>query len=517
VALCLAAPLLLALFNLLLGKDANWDFLNYRWYNPFAFLQGRLGVDVAVAHHATYYNPLVDLPFYLAARALPARAAGFLLALVQGLNFIPLFGIAWIALPLDRARLRLMVATLLALAGMAGGGVLGQLGVVASDTLVSLGVLGALWLTVWKMETLLAAHLPLAMLWAAAAGLAAGAAAGLKLTAALFCVGLCLGFLALPAPAARRLALALAFGLGVLGGLALLTLPWSLPLWRWSGNPFFPYFNGWFRSPLISTDFNRDMAFIPDRLQVRLLFPFYFSFNSLRVAEFHFRDLRLLLVYLLLPAALCLPRLPRFRGRGAPFSPAARFLLAGAALSYLVWLYLFCIYRYILPLEMLAPLLLALCLGRLPIAHGTGLGLLALLLLGSQLYAYSGFDQRRFWGERYVEVRVPPIPRPAETLVLITGTSPLGVVIPQFPEGMAFLRIQSHMTGGEPPNGLDREMRRRVAAHRGDLLLLHHPGERAATQSALTAYRLALDRGRCRNVLSNVGPSLLLCTLRRLP
>ena len=36
-----------------LGKDTSWDFRNYHWYIPYAFLNERMGFDVAVAHQAT--------------------------------------------------------------------------------------------------------------------------------------------------------------------------------------------------------------------------------------------------------------------------------------------------------------------------------------------------------------------------------------------------------------------------------------------------------------------------------
>jgi hypothetical protein len=263
------------------------------------------------------------------------------------------------------------------------------------------------------------------------------------------------------------------------------------------------------------------MAFIPTELCESVFFPFFFSVNSYLVAEFSFRDVRLLIVFLLLPMGLLLPRLRFLRareGEGAVAClPAARFLLAAAAFSYLTWLKLFCIYRYLLPLEMLSPLLIALCLDRLPLPLDKRLALLTIVLLGSQLAAHSDFEQRQAWGEHYVEVRVPSIPQPAETLVLITGTLPVGYAIPHFPSGIAFLRIQSYMTGGTPPNGLDLEMQRRVAAHRGDLFVLYHPSEREATDKALGAYNLALSREGCRPLFSNVASPLNLCPLRRLP
>ena len=49
-------------FVILLGKDTSWDFRNYHWYAPYALLHHRMGIDVAVAHQASYYNPYLDVP-----------------------------------------------------------------------------------------------------------------------------------------------------------------------------------------------------------------------------------------------------------------------------------------------------------------------------------------------------------------------------------------------------------------------------------------------------------------------
>ena len=58
-------------FVILLGKDTSWDFRNYHWYAPYALLNHRMGIDVAVAHQASYYNPFLDIPFYLAGHPHP--------------------------------------------------------------------------------------------------------------------------------------------------------------------------------------------------------------------------------------------------------------------------------------------------------------------------------------------------------------------------------------------------------------------------------------------------------------
>src|SRR5579871_5364340 len=81
-------------FVIVLGKDTSWDFRNYHWYAPYAFLNNRLAIDVAVAHQASYYNPFLDIPFYLLATHTHAWIALGVLGAVQGANIVPLYLIA---------------------------------------------------------------------------------------------------------------------------------------------------------------------------------------------------------------------------------------------------------------------------------------------------------------------------------------------------------------------------------------------------------------------------------------
>src|SRR5947199_5296456 len=112
-------------FVVWLGKDQSWDFRNYHWYIPYAFLHGRMGFDVAVAHQATYYNPFLDIPFYLLATHAPSWFALGVLGAVQGANIVPLYLIARSMLRVVQRRLG---AALLALFCMSGSLTVGLAG-----------------------------------------------------------------------------------------------------------------------------------------------------------------------------------------------------------------------------------------------------------------------------------------------------------------------------------------------------------------------------------------------------
>src|SRR5262249_7147881 len=118
-------------------------------------------------------------------------------------------------------------------------------------------------------------------------------------------------------------------------------------------------FNEVFGSPLLLAESYRDTRFLPHGVGDALLYPFYFAFDGLRVADSSFGDPRLMLFYLLIPALLVV-WLMRWQAADRLFSGrAARLLYPFAGASYLVWLSLFAIYRYVVTLELLAPLLIA--------------------------------------------------------------------------------------------------------------------------------------------------------------
>lgn len=400
-------PVAFAIASVLAGKDANWDFLNYRWYDAWAFLHGRLETDVLVANHATFYNPLLELPFYLVATHVPAILAGFLLALASTIVFVPLYLLAEEVLVLSPGSLRslapargrgqqslglssgdpsrdsplpeggegrrlaaagsIVIPAVIGLAGLLGGGVLGQIGIVSWDLPLGSLTLLALYVLVRDDAACLRFASRHSTRGLCLAGFLVGAAAGFKLTAAIYPVGLFVGLACTPRLSGlRRLWQLILFSVGTVSGMAVFGGYWMWRLYQAFGNPFFPYFNGFFHSAYAATGSNRDTIFLPQDWLTGIFFPYVFSANSHRVAEYDFRDIHIALLFTLLPILL-LTRVWRRPAVDLVRPLGARFLLIGASVSYLAWEALFSIYRYILPLEALAPLLIVLAVLLLPL------------------------------------------------------------------------------------------------------------------------------------------------------
>jgi len=322
-------------------------------------------------------------------------------------------------------------------------------------------------------------------------------------------------YFALAMPLKRRLLLAFCFGLGVLAGIATTSGFWLHKLWTQFGSPLFPYFNSFFQSPMASLSDYRDARFLPRDIIDVLLFPFYALVAPERTAEVSFRDGRLGLVYFLTAMLGARWLVTRWRTRqrpegATPDETAIRskqlFTLLAGLISYAAWLKLFGIYRYLIPLEMLAPLGIWILLRKLVSpAHFRWLAVtcLAVLLLTTK---HMNWD-RVAWSGDYFGVQPPVLAEPANTQVLMTGYEPTAYFIPFFPPEVRFLRIHSYFTGpAAPPNGSDLLMQRLVAEHTGPRFVLFRSYEGQAAEDALKAYGLTLDKNDCQTLATTIDP-----------
>lgn len=497
----LAGPLFFGLLALLLGQDANWDLRNYHLYNPFAFLHHRLDFDIVPAQVANFYNPLMHIPFYWAVMALPPMVTGFLIGAVQGLNFPILVGIGRSIMGDEREHPSWHYY-LAAFIGLLGAGTLAELGATFGDNLISLPLLGGMWLLMANFHHLRQDKTARILLIVAGAGILTGMAAGLKQPSATFAVGWCAAFLLLPVALSRRIMLAFCFGIGVLTGIAITGGFWMHELWVHYGNPFFPYFNDLFRSPMGAAAPYRDIHFLPPSLWESIFLPFLMVLNPFRVGEIEFRDLRFVLLILALMTTIIMA----LRRNNADSQPPLThhkgfFLLTAIVISYLVWLKLFAIYRYLLPLEMLAPLAIWLLIDRLPFRLPTRqIAIWACLILWLVTLKPGNWG-RVPWSSDYFGVTPPPLADPAKSMVLMTGVEPYSYVIPFFPEPVRFVRIESYFTGpSESPNGFDRRMQQLIVSHQGPLYVLYRSNEGKESKAALQHFNLRINQKGCQQM-----------------
>lgn len=509
----LAAALACGLAALFLGQDANWDLRNYHLYIPYAFLHGRSGWDVAPAQVANFYNPLLYVPFYYAVTVLPPKLFAFLIGFLQGLNGLMIGGIARQLVGRSENPPPKITLLLIVLLGMTGAGFVSEIGTSFADTILSLLVLGSLWLNLISLARHSEGQTPLPWKRLLLSGLLMGLAAGLKQPTVIYAVGLCMAFLFVARRFALGVSMAFVFGLGVLFGLGITGGFWMVELWSRYGNPLFPYFNDLFQSPWAMTGTYRDARFLPKTPLEALIFPLYFAFAPLKTGEIAFRDFRLPLLYVL-SMGYGFFLLYRRLARKAPAEKSApggnaRYLFIFGLISFLLWLKLFAIYRYLIILEMLAPLGIWWIVNRLfgnrPFFYKGALACVLLFLAGTQ----PGTWERVPWGSDYFGVSAPRLENPADTLVLMAGTEPMAYVIPFFPKSVRFLRIQSYFTGpSDTPNQFDKQMQAIVRDHTGPIYAMYREYETQSVSAALGAYNLSRVEAHCRPVETHIESHL---------
>jgi hypothetical protein len=441
-AAVVAVPLAFGLLSLYLGQDANWDLLNYHLYSPFAYLNGKLDIDLAPAGTATYLNPALDLGYYFVATRLPAPLLGFLLGVIHGSSFLLILGIARAVLrglPREDAY---RVPLLLAAAGCLTANFLSEIGNTMADNTTALFELGALLGVVSSWDRLAAAA-PGALGVVLLAGVAAGAGAGFKLTNAVYALALCFALLLVPGGPLRRLSVAFVFGCGVLIGLGGTAGFWFAEMWQRFGNPLFPHFGSVFPNPLTENFGMSGLEWHPAGLLEAVLWPFLFSLDSSRVLEVRIHQVIWAIAYALF-WWWAIDALLRGRRGTRPRVPAsaADYTIAYVVIGYLIWLKAFSYLRYAIPIEMLLPLVIWIWLARLlPHERARRHAAWALSLAAAVVVAGGTASRGHVpWASRVARADVPKLDDPPRTTVLL-AEFPMAWIATSFPVDVAFAAV----------------------------------------------------------------------------
>jgi hypothetical protein len=283
-----------------------------------------------------------------------------------------------------------------------------------------------------------------------------------------------------------------------------------------TGNPLFPYFNDYWHSPLVLEAAYRDLRFVPTHLWRVLFYPVLFSIDWHVADDLGFQDIRVAIAYFAVIAAMLV-----WAGRRQSRDPLIRPdvalpLFAFAATSYIAWIHVFAIYRYIIALEMLAPLLIVTAVGMLRMARRARYLTLAVLCFAVLVTSRSDFIERAPLGDPYIRAALPPIAQPDRAMVLLTGDAPLGFIVPSLPPQIPVLRIDGWMVQPRDGTLLTRQMHQRIARHMargGRLFLISAAGDMMRARQALIAYGLAIRWTECQQFDTNLGGAYQWCPL----
>lgn len=492
------------------GPDANWDLRNYHLYNGFAILNGRFGRDLAPAQMQTFHPPGLDVVYFWLRERLNERPAllNSILTLPHAIATFLAFLIARRILPW-RMPMRTVVVLLAVVLGASGAAGLPTLATTMSEMIPASLVLGGLLLLLDVVES----RAP--SIWRVlGAATLLGAAVGVKLTAASYCISAGLALLLChAAPPGRRILDLLLLGCGVAVAVILVAGPWWLTLYRGFGSPLFPYFNGLFRSPFAAPVNFNDARFLPRTVAQALFYPFYWAIRpQTLVIELPTRDPRFLLAYVSLVTTAIQGLVPRWR----PDRKSA-FLAIFFASSFAIWEAQFSILRYLAPLELLCgavllPPLLKLVSGRwwllLPALAG-----ICCIVIPLTVYPDWGRAEPR---DEAVAVQVPPLPK--SSLVILLDSSPMAYVAAFASPDARFVGANNTIIQPGSRTELAKQTETAIRSHAGPLWGLEIPEDSTGLADATLAY-YGLRRGpSCRQIRSNLDHNAIrLCPLLREP
>ena len=453
-----------AAYAVLVGKDLNWDALNYHLYAGMTAWQPRFDTDFLGAGLPGYANPVSLVPFYLMVDSKWGAAwIAIALAGLHALNLI-LTGLLAERLLADCPGETRHFGAWAAMAFAALNPVFLQcLGSSFNDPLVSLPVLAG-WLVCCSVNPL--SRWPTALL----AGVLLGLGAGLKLSNAIFALALLPLIAAMGSGLTDRIARVVAYGVGGVLGVVVAAGPWAWRLWNEFGNPVFPFLNDFFHSPDIFASHLKHLRFIPQSFADAMLRPFYMT---LPVPNLHIEtsapDSRYAILFFL-PLILFL-----VRGRKKSDSESAqvppdvarpgrlrRWSTLSFCLAWCFWLAASGNSRYFLSMSCVASAILAVALLRMSdrteiSTRGLKLGTTAIIaVLAIQLGLSADLRWASLpWGSSWFEVEMPEALQREQYLYLSTDTQSASYLAAFLNPASGFINISGgYILGPSGPGGL---------------------------------------------------------------
>ncbi|HEY0847584.1 MAG TPA: glycosyltransferase family 87 protein [Noviherbaspirillum sp.] len=527
LALCLAAG---GYLSVRLGQDANWDLKNYHIYNPWAFLHGRFDTDLFAAGLQTYFNPLLDLPYYfLAFEWLPDRpkAVAFLMGLPYGLMLFCLLYAANIVLADLRitARYRIPVVLLLAAFGASGAATVPQVGTTFNEVQIAALIIAGVAILLSGLKEVAEPFNRHTIFWG---GLLFGLAAGLKLTAGIYAPAAVIALVVVAGQRRHAFASAVIFSLAWGIGFALTYGWWAYHLYTLTGNPMFPLFEGIFGTSWLGSGSWMDNQFKAKTATLALLYPFFWIDATARtVAEPIFSDPRFaiaLLAFFVLATMLGLRHMgqPSFLvdTAKARLPRTSVFTLIFIAIAYALWLKMFSILRYAVSIEVMLGLAIGIILVvgarllQVTLSERALLILAAVLLAGAAVKTKYPEWGRADYGTSVLNVQ--PVALLPDSMLILLG-SPNAYVLPDIARqnrGVQFVGITDDLLSARKFD-MWKTLTQKVQAYSGPKYALVR-AEETRRFMHLSELKLAVDDNACQSFATNIDGYFKVCPLRPL-
>ena len=525
--LCLACG---GLVSVWLKQDANWDLMNYHIYNPWALLHNRAEIDLFAAGIQTYFNPLLDIPYYYLAFVWLSdqpRAVAFLMGLPYGLViFFALYTSRRVLSDLGvTPRAQPFIACLLVAFGATGAATFPQVGTTFNETHIAALILGgvALLLSGLRGPDLETKHRRTLL-----GGLLFGLAAGLKLTASIYAPAAVIALLLVAAPRRHAMTTVTAFCLAWAIGFCIAFGWWAFHLYNSTGNPMFPLFENVFHTSWLGSGNGIDSRFKPHSVLQAIFYPFYWiDTSSVTVAEPVFSDPRFsaaLIAFFALIAARLFSKNGQANGpsgnAGVPSIPqSSLFVLTFVAMAYVTWLSLFSILRYAVTIEVLSGLAICICVILASRFFNSSISA-ATLLLFAVLLLFCVASKTRYpaWGRADfgpVVLDVQPVQLAPDSLVIVLGP-PQAYALPSLAKqnpDVQFVGIDDAILGPRKAD-LWKKVMQKIDSFSGSRYAMVRL-DALQRLKLMTELKFRIDEQACKNFSTNIDAGFRLCPISR--
>lgn len=535
ILLLFACMIGFGIYSALLGQDINWDLKQYHFYNGYAYLHHRFDKDIGPAMVQTYINPFFDVINYLLIAIQKPILTEFLLGSFSGISAFVLYKIATLLFAnVVSIPQRAIFVIFSLIIGMTGTNTISLLNTTTNDNKMGLLVILSLYFLLKGVT----ASQKTTVIYLFLSAFLAGLVVGFKLPAVCYAIGLCAALLSVknytPRPHYTFVLFLLLMGCGFL----LANGYWMVLLYKHFLNPIFPYYNNIFHSPYAPfISFNLSSGHTKLYVYHYFLLPFYLAFKNNLTSE-PMRDARLAIIFLLGMGVICryffwkknetrseeLPSCNQSNPEiNKPIQIAWHIVFIFFFVSYLLWLVMFMVYRYLLPLELVMGLIIAhmtRSLFTVEVMQRILLVILSFIFIVTT--CYTDRNNKRDYHKEFFSLTAPQLP--ADSIIFLT-TVPLSFVIPFFPENIRFvgmpfvgLGIDAETNQGIETKKLLMDVNKLIHTRESTLFTLSfQQSDRFDKKTKMLLNHLGLiqDEDHCKLFQTNIGDQLKMCPLKR--
>lgn len=482
---------LFGIVSIFLGRDFNWDFRNYHYYNAWAYLNNRLDIDLTPNDGLrAYFCPTLDIIEYLLMQVVSPKIYAFIIGSISGVGCFYSYKLAQLVFTIKFSKKsRLFFIVIAVVLGNTAFANIVQIGTSYNENIVAvIFLVGFYYIVKYNSNN------SYKSLWFGSIMLGIAFACKLTVIVYIFSVFI-LKFLSYKLQSKvdyKKSNLTMLTGFA-LGSFSFAGFWWVKMIHRF-GNPFYPNFNSLLKpkSSINYITYTKEHHFIPSSILHYIAQPFIMMTDSDITSEFPFRDPRFGCLFILIIGYFILRKC---NNNVKLQSGLENYLLKFFLLSYVLWEMLFSIARYTIELCYISGILIVLLVINIKIEErikNIVLLILTVLLISSTIYRIPQWGRVSFIDNiTNNQVRI-------SNALIIMPEEPLTYLIPSLGSsniyiGLPFQKSLSSKWHIEQKDFIIKQ----AVANKQDIYVVALSAETLAGLDWVAKYNLKLDKTSC--------------------